>query len=60
MLEELFDEFDKILKASSDSRPQAIFVLRFLEQLAQKTTDPSIFCSLPHSIVSFHQNTLFL
>lgn len=51
MLRELYEELDKILKATSDARPQGIFVLRFLEQLSIKASDPTIFSSLPHSVV---------
>ncbi|XP_035705952.1 mediator of RNA polymerase II transcription subunit 24 isoform X2 [Folsomia candida] len=52
MLRELYEELDKILKATSDARPQGIFVLRFLEQLSIKASDPTIFSSLPHSVIT--------
>jgi len=52
MLKELFEEFDKNLKCRLEARPQAIFILRFLEQLSLKSpVEGNLLSSLPNSVI---------
>lgn len=52
MLKALFQDFNKVLLTRRETGPQAIFVLRFIEELALKAPTPWLLYFLPLEIVS--------